>query len=312
MFPKTSRRMRKTLLPTISIPAHFPPRRTYRRDTSAPRRNLRTSRFQPTKRITSRSRLTRKFMPWMNHPKPAAHLEQIPSIAARHTEWMDMMAPPPSEYPNGGWMSNLTSHQPEPSGSRPEPEAQQAENHSGISPDNRTGISEPAGHAEEISDHETEHGHGSQFGSHFDSEDRFFANAQAPAGPSYHFPSESRDMEHVTEEIAPSTAASRPVSVEHQIMVAPTDAERREEAASNRPAPEPLLVDEEHTQPSDYSPRQEQSSPTQHILPAPVEEQNAQSAPEVEQLEPSVFEPAAQESSVQEFNERIPTLPDRK
>ena len=244
-----------------------------------------------------------------DEPKPAAHLEQIPSIAARHTEWMDMMAPPPSEYPNGGWMSNLTSHQPEPSGSRPEPEAQQAENHSGISPDNRTGISEPAGHAEEISDHETEHGHGSQFGSHFDSEDRFFANAQAPAGPSYHFPSESRDMEHVTEEIAPSTAASRPVSVEHQIMVAPTDAERRDEAASNRPAPEPLLVDEEHTQPSDYSPRQEQSSPTQHILPAPVEEQNAQSDPEVEQLEPSVFEPAAQEPSVQEFNERIPTLP---
>jgi CheY-like chemotaxis protein len=242
-----------------------------------------------------------------DEPKPAAHFEPIPSAAARHTEWMDMMAPPPSEYPNGGWMSNLTSHQSEPNASHLEPEAKQAGNHSEISSDNRTGISEPAGHAEEMSDHETEHGHGSQFGSHFDSEDRFFANAQAPAGPSYHFPSESRDTEHAAEEASP--AASSPADVEHQLIVASADAERREEDASNRPAPEPLLVDEEHTHPSDYSPHQEQSSPAQHILPAPAEEQNAQSAPEVEQLEPSVFEPAAQEPSVHEFNERIPTLP---
>jgi CheY-like chemotaxis protein len=242
-------------------------------------------------------------------PKPAAHIEPIPSITARHTEWMDMMAPPPSEYPNGGWMSNLTPLQHESSASHSEPEPKLPENHAEISSDNRTGISEPSGHAEEISDHESEHGHGSQFGSRFDSEDRFFANAQAPAGPSYHFQSDSRDTEHVAEEIASSPAASSPAEVDHQLMVAPADAERREQDASDRPAPEPLLVDEEHTQPSDYSPHHEGSSPTQHILPASVEEQNRQSDPDVEQLEPSVFEPAAQEPSVQEFNERIPTLP---
>ncbi len=242
-------------------------------------------------------------------PKPAAHLEPIPSVAARHTEWMDMMAPPPSEYPNGGWMSNLTPPQHELSASHSEPEAKQAEKHSEISSDDQTSISEPAGYAEEISEQETEHGHGSKFGSHFDSEDRFFNNAAEPARPSYHFTSETHEAEHAAEETGPASVASSPSDFEHQLMVAPADAERLDQDASSRPTPEPLLVDEEHSQNSDYSQHQEESSPTQHILPAPAEEQNAQSDSNLEHLEPSVFEPAAQESSVEEFSERIPTLP---
>ncbi|MGB8524505.1 MAG: response regulator [Candidatus Acidiferrales bacterium] len=242
--------------------------------------------------------------------EPAAQLEPIPtSAAARHTEWMDMMAPPPSEYPNGGWMSNLSASSPESTSSHAEPEAKQAESHSETSSDNREGIAEPAGHAEEISEQETEHERGSKFGSHFDSEDRFFDNAAEPARPSYHFTSETHESEHAAEETAPAPIASTPSDFEHQLMVAPADAERPDQDASSRPTQEPLLVDESHSQNSDYSPHQEESSPTQHILPAASEEQNAQTDSNLEHLEPSVFEPAAQEPSVEEFSERIPTLP---
>jgi hypothetical protein len=243
-----------------------------------------------------------------DEPEPVAKSEPISNIAARATEWMDMMAPPPSEYPNGGWMSNLSAASPELTSSHAEPEAKQAENHSEISSDNH-GIAEPAGHAEEISDHETEHGHGSKFGSHFDSEDHFFADAPEPAGSSYHFPSESRGEQNATEETAPAPVASGTSDFGHQLMVAPADAEPRDEGVSNRPAPKPLLVDEERSEPSDYSPHQEEPSPTQHILPAAPEEQNVQSDSDLEHLDPSVFEPAAQEPAVEEFSERIPTLP---
>ena len=241
--------------------------------------------------------------------EPAAQPEPIPSIAARHTEWMDMMAPPPSEYPNGGWMSNLSAPSPESASSHAEPEAKQVENRTETSSDNRDGIAEPAGHAEEISEQETEHGHGSKFGSHFDSEDRFFNNAAEPARPSYHFTAETHEAEHASQETAPATVPSPSSDFQNQLMVAPADAERPDQDASSRPTPEPLLVDEEHSQNSDYSPHQEESSPTQHILPAAAEEQNAQPDSNLEHLEPSVFEPAAQEPSVNEFSERIPTLP---
>jgi CheY-like chemotaxis protein len=241
--------------------------------------------------------------------EPGVQPEPIPSIAARHTEWMDMMAPPPSEYPNGGWMSNLSAPSAESIPAHAEPEVTQAESHSEASSDNREAIAEPAGHAEEISEQETEHGHGSKFASHFDSEDRFFNNAAEPARPSYHFTSETHEADHAAEETAPAPVASAPSDFDHQLMVAPADAERPDQDASSRPTPEPLLVDEEHSQNSDYSPHQEESSPTQHILPAAAEEQNAQPDSNLEHLEPSVFEPAAQEPSVEEFSERIPTLP---
>ncbi|MGD0402870.1 MAG: response regulator [Candidatus Acidiferrales bacterium] len=245
--------------------------------------------------------------------EPAARPEPVPSIAARHTEWMDMMAPPPSEYPSGGWMSNLGAPSPESAPSHAEPEAAQAESRSQASSDHREGIAEPAGHAEEISEQETEHGHGSKFGSHFDSDDRFFNNAAEPARPSYHFTSETHEAddaaEHVAEETASAPVASTSADFDHQLMVAPADAERPDQDASSHPTPEPLLVDESHSQNSDYSPHQEESSPTQHILPPAADEQNAQPDSNLEQLEPSVFEPAAQEPAVEEFSERIPTLP---
>ncbi len=241
--------------------------------------------------------------------KPAERPEPSSSIAARANDWMDMMAPPPSEYPNGGWMSNLSAPPAEPPASRVEPQSQEAEKHAEVSSSNHGGISEPAGHAEETSEDETAHGHGSRFGSHWDSEDRFFADAPEPAKPSYHFPSESREAENRAEEHAPASAAGSSSDFDNKLMVAPADSERRDEDASDRPAPEPLLVDEDHSKPSDYSPHQEESSPTQHFLPVPEEGQIAQSDSDLEHFDASVFEPAVPEPAVEEFSERIPTLP---
>jgi hypothetical protein len=241
--------------------------------------------------------------------KPAEKVEQSPSIAARANDWMDMMAPPPSEYPNGGWMSNLSAPSAEPAASHAEPKAKEDENRSEASSGNHSGIAEPARHGEETSEDESANGHGSRFGSDWDSEDRFFADAPEPAKPSYHFPSESRDAEKRAEEHAPAAEASSPSDFDNQPMVAPADSEGRDEPAADRTAPEPLLVDEDHSTPSDYSPRQEESSPTQHFLPAPEEAQRAQSDSDLEHLDPSVFEPAVPEPAVEEFSERIPTLP---
>jgi CheY-like chemotaxis protein len=239
-----------------------------------------------------------------DEPEPMAGPEPIPTNAARHTEWMDMMAPPPSEYPNGGWMSNLGAPSQQLSASHPGTEAKQAENRSEASSDSRSGISEPVGHAEQTSEQETEHGHGSRF----DSQDHFFADAPEPARPSYRFPSESRGAEISTKDTAASVA-SIPSNFGHQLMVAPPDAERRHERASNRPDPEPLLVDEERSKPSDYLPNPEESSPAKHFFPVPAEEQNVQSDSDLEHLDPSVFEPAPREHGIEEFSERIPTLP---
>jgi hypothetical protein len=241
--------------------------------------------------------------------KPVEKPEPSPSIAARATDWMDMMAPPPSEYPNGGWMSNLSAPSAELTASHAEPAAKQAENSAVISSGNHDGIAEPIGHAEEPSEEETEHGHGSRFGSHFDSEDRVFSSAPETARPSYHFQSESREAENRAEETAPASAASSSSDFESHLMVAPADAERRNGDAADHATSEPLLVDEDNSKPSDYSPHLEDSSPTQHFLPAPAETSNVQSNPDLEHLDPSVFEPAAQEPSVEEFSERIPTLP---
>lgn len=241
--------------------------------------------------------------------KPVEKHEPSRSIAARATDWMDMMAPPPSEYPNGGWMSNLTAAPAESTVSKTEPEAKQAEIHAEISSGNGGRIAEPVAHVEETPEEEIPHGHGTRFGSHFDSEDRFFADAPEPARPSYHFPSESREAEHQPEETAPASAGSSSSNFGNQLMTAPADAERRDEDAANAATPEPQLVDEEHSKPSDYSLHQEEASRTQHILPAATEERHEQSNSDLEHLDPSVFEPAAQEPALEEFTERIPTLP---
>jgi CheY-like chemotaxis protein len=231
--------------------------------------------------------------------------EPSPAPASRATEWMDMMAPPPSEYPDGGWMTNMSAPSAPAAATHAEAETKPAESHAEVPSENHGNGSEPGQRAEQTSHQEAERTEEYEFSSRSESNERFFADAPAPAKFSYHFPpEESREpTQHVEE---PTPIASSAPEQSNDLVSAPADSEHHDDDASSHPAPEPLLVDEEHSEPSLYLPSPE---PAQHILPASVEQQNRQPDALLEHLEPSVFEPAEQTSAVDEFSERIPTLP---
>ncbi len=237
--------------------------------------------------------------------KVIAQPEPSPAPATRATEWMDMMAPPPSEYPDGGWMSNMAAPSAPAAATHVEAETKAAEGHAEVLPENHGNGNAPVAQAQETPHQEAERTEDYEFSSRSESNERFFADAPAPAKFSYHFPpDESRQTAQHVEEPAP--VASSAAEQSNDLVSAPADAEHHDDDASSRPAPEPLLVDEEHSEPSLYLPSPE---PAQHILPASVEQQNRQPDALLEHLEQSVFEPAAQTSAVDEFSERIPTLP---
>ena len=231
--------------------------------------------------------------------------EPIAAPASRATEWMDMMAPPPSEYPDGGWMSNMSAPSAPAAATHVEAETKPAEIPAEVLPENHVNGSESFVQVEQASHPEAARTEDYEFSSRSESNERFFADAPALAKFSYHFPpEESRETAQHVEEPAP-VASSAPEQ-SNDLVTAPADAERHEDDASTQPAPEPLLVDEEHSEPSLYLPS---SEPAQRILPASVEQQNRQPDALLEHLDQSVFEPAAQASAVEEFSERIPTLP---
>ena len=240
-----------------------------------------------------------------------AKAEPVLAPVSRATEWMDMMAPPPSEYPDGGWMSNLTSPA-TPASTQVEPEAHGPATHTEASSDNHGAASGPVAVAQPV---ETSHKESEveSFLAPADRGERFFAESADRPRSSYHFPSdESHETAHSVEEAMPDPEPSSAPELANDLVVAPADAEHREDHSSVGPTPEPLLVDEEHSDPSDYStiPEQPEPAPAQHILPASVEAQNEQPDALMEQhLDSSVFEPAPEAASLEEFSERIPTLP---
>jgi CheY-like chemotaxis protein len=244
-----------------------------------------------------------------HHPSES-NLEPVPSPvpASRANEWMDMMAPPPSEYPDGGWMSNLSApstHAASTTEAGPEDKSTAA--HTGFSTENRGNGNEPTVRAEEPLHPSSKQEDDFEFGKQPELEDRFFAASPETPKSSYHFASEeSHEASHRVEEPA---AASEPESAKEQaqhLVPAPAGADSQDDDAASHPPPEPLLVDEEHSEPPPYLPAAE---PPQHILPASVEQQDRQPDALLEHLEPYVFEPATQSAEVEEFSERIPTLP---
>jgi CheY-like chemotaxis protein len=239
--------------------------------------------------------------------KVIAQPEPSYAPASRATEWMDMMAPPPSEYPDGGWMANISAPSAPAATADAEVETRPAESHAKVSSENHGNGSEPDLRAEQTSHQEAEHTDDYEFSSRSESNERFFTDAPGPAKFSYHFPpDESRETAPSHAEPAAAPVASSAPEESNDLVVAPADAEHHDDDASSHPSLEPLLVDEEHSEPSLYLPS---SEPAQHILPASVEQQNRQPDALLEHLESSVFEPAAQTSAVDEFSERIPTLP---
>ena len=242
---------------------------------------------------------------WRARPEP------VLAPVSRATEWMDMMAPPPSEYPDGGWMSNLTSPA-TPASTQVEPEALGPATHTEASSDNHGAASGPVAVAQPVESSHKE-SEAESFLAPADRGERFFAESADRPRSSYHFPSdESHETAHSVEEAMPDPEPSSAPELANDLVVAPADAEHREDDSSERPTPEPLLVDEEHSDPSEYSPIPEQPepAPAQHILPASVEAQNEQpDALMEEHLDSSVFEPAPEAASLEEFSQRIPTLP---
>ncbi len=244
------------------------------------------------------------------HHQSESNVEPAPSPvpAPRATEWMDMMAPPPSEYPDGGWMSNLSAPSTHAtSTTHAEPEAKSTTEHAEFFSENHGHGNEPAARAEEPLQQSSEQEDDFEFSKHPDLEERFFASSPEPKS-SYHFASEeSREASHHS--IEESAVASEPESAKGQaqdLVSAPAEADSQDDDPASHPSPEPLLVDEEHSEPSPYLPVPEKA---QHILPASVEQQNERPDALLEHLEPSEFEPASQSAEVEEFSERIPTLP---
>jgi CheY-like chemotaxis protein len=242
------------------------------------------------------------------HQPSGNNVEPAPSPvpASRANEWMDMMAPPPSEYPDGGWMSNLSAPSTHAtSTTQAEPETKSTMERVEFSSENHG--NEPAVCAEEPLHQSSEREDNFEFSKQQELEDRLFVASPETPKASYHFTSEeSHEASHRVAELA---VASEPESAKEQaqdLVPTPADAEPQEDDAASPPSPEPLLVDEEHSEPPLYFPPPE---PAQHILPASVEQRDRQPDALLEHLEPSVFEPASQSAGVEEFSERIPTLP---
>ena len=232
-----------------------------------------------------------------------------PVPAPRATEWMDMMAPPPSEYPDGGWMSNLSSPSTHAATTtHAEPEAKSTVEHAEFSSENHGNGNEPALRAEEPFHQSSEQEDDFESSKHPELEERFFAPSPETPKSSYHFASEeSHEASHHSVDESQAVSESNSAAEQAQDLVpAPADADPQHDDSASQPSPEPLLVDEEHSEPSLYLPAPE---PAQHILPASVEQQNERPDALLEHLEPSVFEPASQSAEVEEFSERIPTLP---
>jgi len=203
-------------------------------------------------------------------------------------------------------MANMSAPSAPATAADAEVESRPAESHARVSSENHGNGSEFDVRAEQTSHQEAERTDDYEFSPRSESSERFFADAPGPAKFSYHFPpDEARETAPSHEEPADAPVTSSAPELSNDLVVAPADAEHHDDDASSHPSPEPPLVDVEHSEPPLYLP----AEPAQHILPASVEQQNRQPDALLEHLEPSVFEPAAQASAVDEFSERIPTLP---
>jgi hypothetical protein len=188
-----------------------------------------------------------------------------------------------------------------------EPEIKSTTEHAEFSSENHGNGKEPAVRAEEPLHQSSEQEDDFEFSKQPELEDRFFVASPERPKSSYHFASEeSREASHHVEELAVASEQESTREQAQDFVPAPADVEPQNDDASSQPPPEPLLVDEEHSEPSLYLPAPE---PAQHILPASLEQRDRQPDALLEHLEPSVFEPASQSAEVEEFSERIPTLP---
>jgi CheY-like chemotaxis protein len=226
-------------------------------------------------------------------PPQAIPVQQEAAPAARSTEWMEMMAPPPSEYPSGGWFTESQAAAEEAPSSAPVAEVHaEAEAAPDAAPVTAGG---PESHKSDVP---------------------MFAEEGQGASSWFDVPPPLQEsiQETVREAVQEVSAesASRPApDFGHEILVAPADADRSSDNGQGEAVPETVAslfsgnqitdqVSDTPAESSEYVPHQDEVPvPTQHMLPPP---------PDAEELLTHA-EAALIASDSAEYSERIPTAP---
>jgi CheY-like chemotaxis protein len=265
---------------------------------------------------------------------PAVEAEAKPEsgFLSKAAHWMDMMAPAPAENSNGGWMANLL-------GLRKEPEVA----HAPPAPYAPQDASEPPVEApieaksEPVVEAKVEEAEPAQpsYSENHSADESENVEPSVPTEQSENAPSHTSEPSFAplrrVFEAAPESSfgkgtASEPVASSSAISAPQTDEFEREpedaepslrdpmlvESPAVHVEPEPLLVNEEVSGPSEYGKRPEHMSPLHSFFsPASgdpvVEEPTA--AESSERAEFPTIEPVPVEAAADEFDERIPTVP---
>jgi CheY-like chemotaxis protein len=259
-------------------------------------------------------------------PKMEAETKQESGFLSKAAHWMDMMAPAPSENSTGGgWMANLLGLHKEPQVAHEPPAA--AEQHVTAEPEPAVeAVAEIS--AVEAKTEEPEPTAPTQ--TEILSEEPRAAEAESESAPSIVSEPTFARMQRVFES-APDPAleqdgATLPIASTSAVATSDTNEFERDkedpvptlrdpmlvESPAVRVEPEPLLVDEEASGPSEYGKRSESMSPL-HSFFSPASGDPVLEAPAVEENSaraefPSI-EPAPVEAAADEFNDRIPTAP---
>ena len=243
-----------------------------------------------------------------------AHQEAAPST--RSTEWMDMMAPPPAEYPSGGWFTDPPAVEETPS---PAPVAEvRTEAHAEVRVEAQPETHTEVVHAE-VAAPQT---HAADDAAHDDAP--MFSDEGQGASSWFHVPPPMQEtiqetVREAMQEVS-AEAASRPApDFGHEILVSPADADHSRNNGQGESVPEAVSSlfstnqvsdeasrearEQNNGQPHDhveYVPHQDEIAvPTQHLLPPP---------PDAEELLAHA-EASLVESDSSVYSERIPTAP---
>lgn len=254
-------------------------------------------------------------------PSQASTTQQEAAPAARSTEWMEMMSPPPAEYPSGGWFTESQTAVEEASSARPVAEAEAAVEAAPTAPPTLgvdAGVPETPVAASMSSPVSSPDMAPAQAAARElpDANAPMFAEEGQGASSWFSVPPPMQETIHdtvreVVEEVSAQSASRPAPDFGHEILVAPADADRATREGQSEFVPQAAAAvfsgnevteppNGQSPEPSEYVPHQDEVPvPTQHSLPPP---------PDAEELLIHA-EAALVASDSAEYNERIPTAP---
>jgi CheY-like chemotaxis protein len=254
-------------------------------------------------------------------PSQPFSTQQEAAPAARSTEWMEMMSPPPAEYPSGGWLTESEAAVEEAFSVAPVAEAEVAVEAAPIAPPTlgvHAGVPETPVAASMSSPVSSPDLAPARTAARElpDADAPMFAEEGQGASSWFSVPPPMQETIHdtvreVVEEVSAESASRPAPDFGHEILVAPADADRANREGQSESAPQAVAVvfsgnqatepaNGQSAEPSEYVPHQDEVPvPTQHSLPPP---------PDAEELLIHA-EAALVASDSAEYNERIPTAP---